>query len=221
MFVKQSLVHLTVTFCLSSNKIFNKHKINKKHRMQNTSPDRKKKKKYSHSALNPQALLNSSFTQIDGNIGTITWKLTNNSDHSTIFFFSERKASLLMNPKHHTVFFLRLRSILIQFIAESTSETISKSIFFNNQRYYKVTYLYYKLYKSIKLESIKMEHLPCKIQDPWIQAGKTKTLLPRFPALLLAYQKTRRGKSIQICKLYEGFRNGNVLMFLVKFLETV
>lgn len=87
---------------------------------------------HSHSVSNIQVLLNTSSTQIDGNIGTITWKLTNNSDHGIIFFLPERKASLLMNPKHHTVFILSHESILIQFIAENASETISKGIFFNS-----------------------------------------------------------------------------------------
>lgn len=37
-----------------------------------------------------------------------------------------------------------------------------------------------------------MEHLPCKIQDPWIQAGKTKTAKVSSSAARLLENKKRK-----------------------------
>lgn len=91
-----------------------------------------------------------------------------------------------MNPKQLIAFILSYKGILIQFTAKIVDETPSKGIFFKTYRYYKVI-LVIANYNSIKLQSIKMEHLPCKIQAPQIQAGKTKSLLPSFPAPLLVY----------------------------------
>lgn len=82
----------------------------------------------SYSDLNLQAQLICLSTQINGNIGTITQKLTKTIDHGIIFLLPE---NVLANQSKANSLYL-FQGVRLQFIAKSVDETINKGILFNN-----------------------------------------------------------------------------------------